>query len=191
MSEISTPIYRSCYYADTSTGKVIPGKFNYSEFRALLAKRAAAANSSAIKTGHATLTPEDISYLAHHYNPTHMSQTEYTSFIDYLVKKEVLGEDEIYDIGLDRMIIRPGAYSTGCIAPNLSQRDLSLRTLADADGNALYWTKIMAQWRDGSSRWVNVKADAFQKVADILDKMQAQRRQIEFHVSARSEPSDR
>lgn len=169
MNNIAEPIYSPCYYIDRETGTAVPGKFNYSAFQELLAQREAEFRANGPTAGTATLNQEDLASLAQQYNPTNMSQEDYTSLVDRLTAKGVLSRDEICNLGLDRLIYHPGFTVGGYLETG---RPKDTHALYPADGNALAWTRDMARQLYGSNRF---HSEAFRKVAEILEKMQKQR----------------
>ena len=169
MSNFSVQPYIVYYDIDMSTGTRTLKKGNYSEFMRLLAEAEEEERNAPVGTG--KLTTEEIQNLAKKYDPHNMSQDEYERFIAYLQDKNVLSQKETYDIGLGRVTIRPGCYVQGRLAPNLPASALSIRTLNDANGDALYYVKLKAQWCNRNSWGDRITYDALQKISNILLKM--------------------
>lgn len=175
MSHVSAPVYTVYYDIDMSTGKRTLKKCEYSEFMRLLAEAEEEERNAPIGTG--KLTEEEIQGLAEKYDPNHMSQSEYDRLIAYLVERNVLSEKETYDIGLSCVTIRPGCYVKGQLAPNVPASALSIRTLSDAGGDALYYVKLKMQWCNRNAWGDRITYDALQKVSSILLKMDSARKQ--------------
>lgn len=176
MSNFSIQPYKVYYDIDMKTGARTLKKGNYSEFMQLLAEAEEEERNAPVGTG--KLTKEEIRDLAEKYDPQNMSQEEYERFIAYLVEKNVLSKKETYDIGLSCVTIRPGCYIKGGFAPNLPANAMSIRTLKDAGGDAIYWAKLMAQWCNRNSWSDRIKYDALQKVSDILLEMDSVQKQV-------------
>lgn len=171
MSDLSVSRYAPCYRLNPSTGKGEFGTYNFSKLMEQQVKLAEEERNPTIET--ATLTPKELQELANEYDPNNMTQEEYDRFICHLADKGVLSHSETYDIGLDRVILRPGHLIQGGIIRD----DSPPRTLADVKGDALYWTRTTAQWCAGSSKPDRVKENALLKVSGILQKMLAQRKE--------------
>lgn len=163
-----------CYASDPSTGKVKRGTLDRSEFMRLLAEAEEEARSTPL--GNGTLTDQEVRELAGKYDPRHMSQTEYSSFIDYLTGKNVLSTIETYDIGLYRVVLRPGCFVSARVVPDLPRHALSIRTLKDADGDAICWADLMLQWCNRNSESDRIRAGALQKISRILRQMDSLRK---------------
>jgi len=161
--------YAPCYHIDPSTKQIKAGQYNNSEFLRQLQQQ------DTLQIGTKTLSAQEIQQLAAEYDPSNMSQKEYSEFIDLLVRKGVLGSDETYDLGLARVTLRPGQLMQGGTAPNLSQKDLSIRTLKDAQGDALHLVDVMAKWCAGEAKVDKVKMNALSKVEYILREMKSYR----------------
>lgn len=162
MGNLSVSSYAPCYHLDLSAKKVTMGKYDYSKLVAQQSKMAEEERNNP-QIGTATLTEQEIQDFAGKYNPTNMTNAEYNGFIKDLVYKGVLGRSEIYGVHSDRVVLRPGHLSEGGITSS------PVRTLADMKGDALQWTSTMSQWRGGS--FDKIRADAFQKIANILEEM--------------------
>ena len=90
--------------------------------------------------------------------------------------EKCMSEKETYDIGLSRVTIRPGCYVKGQLAPNVPASALSIRTLSDAGGDALYYVKLKMQWCNRNAWGDRITYDALQKVSSILLKMDSARK---------------
>ena len=171
MSNLSVSKYMPCYTTDPSTGKLKLDKYDQTEFMRLMAEAEEEYRNTPLGTG--TLTDREILELAEKYDPKHMSQAEYEQFISRLVDKNVLSAKETYNIGLRRVTLRPGSFTQAQIVPNLSGSELSVRTLKDAKGDAIYFADLMLKWCNRSTEAGRIDAGALQKVRNILRQMDA------------------
>ena len=105
MSDLSVKTYAPCYNIDRKTGKGSYGTYDYSR---LLEQQARLAKQEP-DIGTYKLTDRELRQLAEKYDPSGMSEKEYESLIQDLVKKGVLGQSETCDIGLNRVVLRRGA----------------------------------------------------------------------------------
>lgn len=157
------------YEIDLETGTRTLKRCGASEFMRLLAQAEEEERSAPVGTG--TLNEAELRALGETYNPRRMSQEEYERFIAFLVEKNVLSGKETYDIGLGRVTLRPGCFVQGRLAPNLPAGALSIRTLSDANGDALTFVKLKASWCNRDSWSDRITYDALQKVSRILLKI--------------------
>lgn len=171
MSDISVSKYMPCYTLDPTTGKAKLDKYDQTKFMQLLAEAEEEYRNTPLGTG--TLTDQEIQALAKKYDPKHMSQSEYEQFISCLVDKNVLSAKETCNIGLRRVILRPGSYTQAQIVPNLSSNELSIRTLEDAKGDASYFVDLLLKWCSRSTEAGRIDAGALQKVSNILRQMES------------------
>ncbi len=117
------------------------------------------------------LTDQQLRELASRYDPANMTQQEYDRFINELVSKGVLAQRETYDIGTDRVVLRPGHFSQGSFEPSFLIETSSIRTLADANGNAIDWTELLAQRAANNFSPNHVQYNALLKINKILQEM--------------------
>ena len=167
MNDLSVPTYATCFYYDASTKQLTRGTYNFTEFLKAQAEMAAEDRKNPVGTG--TLTTQEICELAEKYDPHSMSQSEYNALISYLQQKNVLSRNETYDIGRDYVCLRPGQFLQGSLE-TVSSRS-SARTLKDANGNAVDWTKWLLQMCGSSTQNDRIKAGALKKVNSILQQM--------------------
>lgn len=115
-----------------------------SEMRAKAAAEAAAKAANTVPVPRKELTTDDIAELASKYDPKHMSQEEYDAFLEDMVERGVLREDEIRRLGYNGTIVSSGVtlYCTDFSKlPGLDPRLLSY-SIGDANGNMLNWMLI-------------------------------------------------
>lgn len=160
-----------CFRLDPETRELKKERWDFKE---LLESQAQAAKEVPT-AGTAILTDRDIRTLAGQYNPRNMSQEAYWNFIADLVHRGVLSDYEADDLEyLGRVVLRPGAYVQGRI-----ETSRPLRTLADAGGDAIRWTRDKYLQQSGyTSKAAWYKAAAFRKVSHILERMAAQRQVV-------------
>ena len=124
-----------------------------------------------------TLTSGDISDLAAKYGKN-MSCEEYDAFLEELVDRGVLTNDEIWYLGYKGCIIIPAGMTSACY-----RSDEYGNPLEDAYGNSLEWTKTMSQYVPKSLQNAglflyakNFHHESFVTLADVLGRMDAQNR---------------
>ena len=124
-----------------------------------------------------TLTSEEISELASKYGKN-MSRQEYDAFLEELVDKGVLTNDEIWYLGYKGCIMSPAVEGVVCY-----RCDEYGNPLEDAYGNSLEWTKTMSLYVPKSLQNAglflhaqNFHHEAFATLADVLGHMDAQNR---------------
>lgn len=173
MDSMSVGRYAPCYYIDTESKMLTRGTYDFS---ALMEQRAKMAEEEARnpQIGRETLSRQELEDMAAKYDPSHMSQEEYNAFIRDLLDQGVLGKSETYDIGLDRVVIRPGQELRIEMGSGLSGPEEWVRTLADTNGDALRWAEITL--RRCSQQFDPIKANAVKKVYQILKDMDELRR---------------
>lgn len=125
----------------------------------------------------AALTGEYISDLAAKYGKN-MSDQKYDAFLEELVDRGVLTEDEIWYLGYKGCIIYPAGNLCPCY-----RCDEYGNPLEDAYGNSLEWTKTMSQYvpkslqRAGLFLYAqNFHHESFAALADVLGRMDAKNR---------------
>lgn len=161
--------YMPCYHIDTTNKTMTLGRYNYSELMKRQAKLAEEERNQTIGTEE--LTDQQLRELASRYDPANMTQQEYDRFINELVSKGVLAQRETYDIGTDRVVLRPGHFSQGSFEPSFLIETSSIRTLADANGNAIDWTELLAQRAANNFSPNHVQYNALLKINKILQEM--------------------
>lgn len=134
--------------------------------------------------------------LATKYDPANMTQDEYDSLLDELVKEDILSRNELGPLGYHGFMV-VGSLAEGgtgincggsCVADTknadwntyFSRYGYAL-SLRETDGNALAYTKLMSLWKPttGTAGWLNFaekQCDSFTAVADILEAMQNHRK---------------
>ena len=124
-----------------------------------------------------TLTSENISDLAVKYGKN-MPDEKYDAFLEDLVDRGVLTNDEIWYLGYKGCIIIPAGITSACY-----RCDEYGNPLEDAYGNSLEWTKTMSQYvpkslqRAGLFLYAqNFHNESFTTLADVLGRMDAQNR---------------
>ena len=124
-----------------------------------------------------TLTREEISELAAKYGKN-MSREKYDAFLEELVDKGVLTNDEILYLGYKGCIITPAGTDGLCY-----RCDEYGNPLEDAYGNSLEWTKTMSLYVPKSLQTAglflhaqNFHHESFTTLADVLGRMDAQNR---------------
>lgn len=175
VSSASNPVYAPCYWLNQTTGKVEAGTYNYSDFMEKVQKQIEEAKTNPPEIGDQTLSESEIKELADKYDPNHMSQTQYDSFIRYLQEKGVLSQLETSDLGMSCVRIVPGYFEPAYRTSNLFGSDMYVNTLNDVHGDAVRFAEIMSQWQ--SCGTYQIKQNAFQKVLGILNQMNAVREQ--------------
>ena len=101
------------------------------------------------------LTQQQYQELAGKYDPEQMSQQEY--------------RDEAFELIANCSVVRPGAYGQIETSPAfVAQKSSSISSLADADGNVIYWLSIMAQNWSGNS---TTKVITINRVNNILTEI--------------------
>ena len=167
MSDISVPSYMPCYHIDLSTKKATLGKYNFSKFLEQQTQLAENARNQA--TSSRQLTQQQYQELAGKYDPEQMSQQEYRDFIHELENNGILSSDEAFELIANCSVVRPGAYGQIETSPAfVAQKSSSIRSLADADGNVIYWLSIMAQNWNGNS---TTKVITINRVNNILTEI--------------------
>ena len=124
-----------------------------------------------------TLTGENISELAAKYGKD-MSGEKYDAFLEELVDRGVLTDDEIWYLGYKGCIMSPAVEGVVCY-----RCDEYGNPLEDAYGNSLEWTKTMSQYVPKSLQNAglflyakNFHHESFATLADVLGRMDAQNR---------------
>lgn len=127
--------------------------------------------------------------LARKYDPCHMTQEEYDSFLDELVEEGLLSENQLGLLGyhgcmvlgtLDDMKSGWGSVSITSASDRSNpfyQRYGYVNSLSDANGNALAYATVMSLMHPagGSAGWLNYagkKQSNYETMADILQAMQ-------------------
>ena len=125
----------------------------------------------------ATLTSENISDLAAKYGKN-MSDEQYDAFLEELVDRGVLTNDDIWYLGYKGCIMSPMVEGVVCY-----RCDEYGNPLEDAYGNSLDWTKTMSQYVPKSLQSAglflhaqNFHHEAFAALDDVLGRMDAQNR---------------
>ena len=125
----------------------------------------------------ATLTSEDISDLAAKYGKN-MSSEKYDAFLEDLVDRGVLTNDEIWYLGYRGCLITPAGMTSLCY-----RCDEYGNPLEDAYGNSLEWTKTMSLYVPKSLQTAglflfaqNFHHESFTALADVMGRMDAQNR---------------
>ena len=184
MINMATQRYGSSYErALALAGRKIPNGSRSSFQEALLARtdkleiKRADENTGAEDSQRMTLTSEEISELAAKYGKD-MSDEEYDAFLEELVDKGVLTNDEILYLGYKGCII----YSPGSLCP-CYRCDEYGNPLEDAYGDSLEWIKTMSQYVPKSLQNAglflyaeNSHHESFETLADVLGRMDAQSR---------------
>lgn len=143
---ITTYTPRSSYTATMPGGlnKTWYGEEFLAEMRAKAAAEAAAKAANTVPDPRKELTTDDIAELASKYDPKHMSQEEYDTFLEDMVERGVLREDEIRRLGYNGTIVSSGVtlYCTDFSKlPGWDPRLLSY-SIDDANGDMLNWMLI-------------------------------------------------
>ena len=132
-------------------------------------------NKVAEKFQQTALTDEDISDLAAKYGKN-MSGEKYDAFLEELVDRGVLTNDEIWYLGYKGCIMSPAVEGVVCY-----RCDEYGNPLEDAYGNSLDWTKTMSQYVPKSLQKAglfihaqNFHHESFTTLADVLGRMDAQ-----------------
>ena len=122
-----------------------------------------------------TLTSENISDLAAKYGKN-MSNEKYDAFLEELVDRGVLTNDEIWYLGYKGCIRSPAVEGVVCY-----RCDEYGNPLEDAYGNSLEWTKTMSLYVPKSLQTAglflyaqNFHHESFTTLADVLGRMDAQ-----------------
>ena len=170
-------------YERALAGRKIPNGSKSSFQEALLARtdkleiKRADENTGAEDSQRTTLTSEDISELAAKYGKD-MSDEEYDAFLEELVDRGVLTNDEILYLGYKGCIIIPAGMTSACY-----RCDEYGTPLEDAYGNSLDWTKTMSQYVPKSLQRAGLflyaqdfHHESFATLADVLGRMDAQNR---------------
>lgn len=134
-------------------------------------------NKVAEKFQQTTLTGEDISDLAAKYGKN-MSNEKYDAFLEELVDRGVLTNNEIWYLGYKGCIMSPAVEGVVCY-----RCDEYGNPLEDAYGNSLEWTKTMSLYVPKSLQRAglflhaqNFHHESFATLADVLGRMDAQSR---------------
>lgn len=132
--------------------------------------------------------------LAAKYDPSNMTQEEYDSLLDDLVKEGILSKDELGPMGYHGMVVCGTLADTADFArgtggtlsvdtatlhsnPFYQRYGLAL-SLYDTKGNALAYAKLMALLKPTSgitAGWLTFaekRQSSFQALADVLEAMQ-------------------
>ena len=170
-------------YERVFAGGKIPNGSSSSFQEALLAQtdkceiKCADKNTASEYFQRATLTSGDISDLAAKYGKN-MSDEKYDAFLEELVDRGVLTDDEIWYLGYRGCIISPKVEGVVCY-----RCDEYGNPLEDAYGNSLEWTKTMSQYVPKSLQRAglflhaqNFHHESFAALADVLGRMDAQNR---------------
>lgn len=125
----------------------------------------------------ATLTSENISDLAAKYGKN-MSDEQYDAFLEELVDRGVLTNDDIWYLGYKGCIM----YPAGSLCPCYRSDEYG-NPLADAYGNSLELVKMMSQYVPKSLQNAGLflyaqdfHHEPFATLADVLGRMDAQNR---------------
>lgn len=122
---------------------------------------------------------ESIQRWSEKYDPEHMSQEEYRSFVDDLVSAGTLSETNKNYIGYSDMVclgtLEEVASGNSSIAYDANSDVAPYETLVEAGGNARGWA---AAWcgvvpSDRPSEFLNRRISAFDALSEIFDKMSA------------------
>lgn len=131
--------------------------------------------------GKNTLTDAEIQELAQKYDPQKMTQQEYDSFVRYLEEKGVLSKLETCDIGMSFTRIIPGYNGLTEYVGAFSTQWVN--TLADVNGNALQFIQAKSRLQ-GLGYNGQIQHGAYSKVLDILNRMDAARRETESNQTS-------
>lgn len=127
------------------------------------------------------LTPAEIKELAAKYDPSNMSTEEFDAFIKELEEKNALTKQDASNFGCGSESIvlgLPGELCTGYIVSGSEMGDWAsrIKTLVDAEGDALLWTRLMSLWKPHGGTEAAIKAaeerrSVFENLAGILALM--------------------
>lgn len=128
----------------------------------------------------AVLTNEDIAELAAKYSSSAMSRTQYDSFLDELVDKGVLKEDELKYLGYHGLIYGPPVTEAFFGAGECVSYESDEYGVPVGDGISPAWSKAMSMLpkslaTGGLFAYMQKGRDVFTVVADILEAMQTRR----------------
>jgi hypothetical protein len=162
------------------------GKEFMEEMRAKAAAEAAEAAEKAANTApvpRKKLTTDDIAELASKYDPEHMSQEEYNAFLEDMVERGVLREDEIKRLGYHGVIVSSGV-TLYCVDNSKLPGGVPLQIsdrLGNANGNMLDWMmrqSIMEPVRaetEAGLATAKETNEAQKMLYDILEAIQTER----------------
>lgn len=113
-----------------------------------------AAKKAAPKIERAELTDEEMAELAEKFNPHDMTQEEYDKFLEALVDKKVLTQQESRRAGYNGLVVGQALSDlcwdqlTDCTGMSIAQifsmkSNINLFGVGGMDGDALSWTHIM------------------------------------------------
>ena len=167
-------------YERAFAGRKIPNGFGSDFQKELLAQtdkceiKRADKNTVSDYFQRATMSSENISDLAAKYGKN-MSDEQYNAFLEELVDRGVLTNDEIWYLGYKGCLITPAGMTSVCY-----RCDEYGNPLEDAYGNSLEWTKTMSQYvpkslqRAGLFLYAqNFHHESFAALADVLGRMDA------------------
>ena len=170
-------------YEKAFSGRKIPNGSGSDFQKELLARtdkceiKYADKNKVAERFQQAALTGGDVSDLAAKYGKD-MSGEQYDAFLEELVDRGVLTNDEIWYLGYKGCIMCPKVEGIVCY-----RCDEYGNPLEDAYGNSLDWTKTMSQYIPKSLQRAglfihakNFHHESFAALADVLGRMDAQNR---------------
>lgn len=118
------------------------------------------------------LSHSDLRYIADNHNPMNMSQNQYNSFLDALVEKGVITDDEKMMIGYDGCYLahEPGVYP-------IPDSENYFDTLESAGNNAWQFIHSMASTME---YWMDLGkgGESMKSVASIYSRIQAVMKQM-------------
>ncbi len=155
------------------------------EMRAKAAVEATAKAANTVPAPRKELTTDDIAELASKYDPKHMSQEEYDAFLEDMVERGVLREDEIRRLGYNGTIVSSGVTLYCTDFSKLPGWDPRMRLLSysidDANGDMLDWMLIRSIMEpvnattEAGLDTVKETNDAHKTLYSVLDAIQIER----------------
>lgn len=177
------------------SAKIRWGKEFWEEMSAKVKQPSAGDTANTAPASRKELSNDEIAALAGKYNPGKMSQKEFDAFLDELVERGYLTKDETGWLGYGGAVTIPivdGNISNGCFGGYVTMTDMSKlpgvspaalpNSLADANGDVLFWAKVRALMEPQSATseayfsFAKGTGEAFKALAAVLEAMQAQRK---------------
>lgn len=188
-SALDTPQYAPCIYKNRTTGELERGQYNLTEMMEK-AKENHDARLRELAAAKKTLTPAEIDELAEklykQYDPQHMTQKDYDSFINALIEGGALTSAETHGMCFKNMDV---------IDPYESLRSWEIRSpldevsrLSDVNGDAMLFLYAIKDRDRGGAQSNKAHARATRKALSVLDAMLYKRKQE--GISSVSENTD-
>lgn len=159
---------RTKFTKSCNAGNTFSDKMN-SAVNLSTTKQAATASTIGTPVASGHLTDDDYKYLSSEFDPTDMSQDDYDAFLDYLLDKNIIVEDDKGYLGYGGDTICDPQECTCWYSPDPPVHNY-------ADGNVLAYTRYQSSLRsDQPTAHFNHSKILFTKITAIFERMMEER----------------